>query len=66
MTIYYVNRNSKSGEMLEVHTSSCPDLPEGEGVEVLGAYPSVQEALKEALCGCESVTACTWCCEDLT
>ncbi|MCW8878610.1 MAG: hypothetical protein OQJ89_09825 [Kangiellaceae bacterium] len=65
MVIYYVNRSSRSEGQHEVHTSSCPDLPEGEETEILGSYSSVQEALKEALYGYERVVKCKWCCEDL-
>ncbi|MXV75367.1 hypothetical protein F4Z99_13985 [Candidatus Poribacteria bacterium] len=61
MAIYYVNKNSQSDGVHEVHKGNCNYLPHPENRFYLGDFTSCHIAIIEALKYFSSVDGCYWC-----
>jgi len=61
---FYVNKNSDSNTVHEVHIDKCPKLPEANEREYVGYFSDCQEAIVKAQTKYEYVNGCPVCNSD--
>lgn len=61
MAIYYLNKNTQPTGEHEVHTSTCPYLPDPNNRIYLGSFSNCKDALTEAKKYYSNVDGCFYC-----
>jgi len=61
MANYYVNKNAQSTGEHEVHTSTCPYLPDDKNRLYLGSFYNCKDAVTEAKKYYSNVDGCFYC-----
>ena len=61
MADYYVNKNAQPTGEHEVHTSTCPYLPNQNNRQYLGTFYNCKDAIAEAKKYYSNVDGCFYC-----